>query len=76
MIIVIIAITEKRKVRNKILIKVRAISKQDTRIYPVPPVRIFKNRRIRIYLWSGFKRRSLNKVFNCGINSCEHTQQG
>jgi len=76
MIIVIIAITEKRKERNKILIKIRATSKQFTTRYPAPPIRMFKNRSIRIYLYSGFKKRSLNKVFYGGIDCGKYSQKG
>jgi hypothetical protein len=50
MIIVVTAIIEKKRVRNRILLKEIAISLQVTTRYPALPIRTFKHRSIRRYL--------------------------
>lgn len=60
---VIIVIIEKRRVRNKILFRVKGISKKVIKKYPAPPMRMFRNRSARKYLYRGFKRDHLIKPF-------------
>ena len=63
MIIVIKAIIEKSSERNIKLFKLKDISKKFTKKYPAPSIRMFRKRRIREYLYRGFKKNHLIKPF-------------
>ncbi len=65
---------EKRSERRAILPGSMSAFTVNVRIYPVNITRILINKRNNIYFKNRFKRKSLKKIFHCGIDCGEYPQ--